>query len=454
MSKRKIPSKIKHSVRFVTLDSLLKVKKGGAYSNLLVAQAIERNQLNPQDAKLYTEMLYGTIARRMLLDYQLAPFIQKAKKVDDWVLALLEMSLYQLNYLDKVPSHAIFNEAVEIAKAKGNPGIAKFVNGVLRNIQRQGVPTVEQIQDPMERLSVKISMPKWLVEKLVAQIGIEETEKLGLSLFEPSHVSARVNPALISRTEAIKQLATEGIEARESTVAPDGIVAQKGFLAGSTLFKQGALTIQDESSMLVARALEVQGNSQVLDACAAPGGKTTHIASFLDQAAGGKVTALDIHDHKIKLIQENAARLHVDKVVQAVKMDAKTIHEHFKPNSFDRILVDAPCSGLGLMRRKPDIKYQKTAEDFKQLPKIQLQILKSAASVLKSNGRLVYSTCTIAPEENQGVVMQFLQENPDFSLVAPEIFAHLPQSVHNQMLTIYPHQYQTDGFFIAVLEKK
>ncbi|CAI3285888.1 16S rRNA (cytosine(967)-C(5))-methyltransferase RsmB [Enterococcus cecorum] len=135
-------------------------------------------------------------------------------------------------------------------------------------------------------------------------------------------------------------------------------------------------------------------------------------------------------------------------------MDAKTIHEHFKPNSFDRILVDAPCSGLGLMRRKPDIKYQKTVEDFKQLPKIQLQILKSAASVLKSNGRLVYSTCTIAPEENQGVVMQFLQENPDFSLVAPEIFAHLPQSVHNQMLTIYPYQYQTDGFFIAVLEKK
>ena len=433
MSKRKIPSKIKHSVRFVTLDSLLKVKKGGAYSNLLVAQAIERNQLNPQDAKLYTEMLYGTIARRMLLDYQLAPFIQKAKKVDDWVLALLEMSLYQLNYLDKVPSHAIFNEAVEIAKAKGNPGIAKFVNGVLRNIQRQGVPTVEQIQDPMERLSVKISMPKWLVEKLVAQIGIDETEKLGLSLFEPSHVSARVNSALISRTQAIEQLATEGIEARESTVAPDGIVAQKGFLAGSTLFKQGAMTIQDESSMLVARALEVQGNSQVLDACAAPGGKTTHIASFLDQAAGGKVTALDIHDHKIKLIQENAARLHVDEVVHAVKMDAKTI---------------------GLMRRKPDIKYQKTVEDFKQLPKIQLQILKSAASVLKSNGRLVYSTCTIAPEENQGVVMQFLQENPDFSLVAPEIFAHLPQSVHNQMLTIYPHQYQTDGFFIAVLEKK
>lgn len=190
------------------------------------------------------------------------------------------MSLYQLNYLDKVPSHAIFNEAVEIAKAKGNPGIAKFVNGVLRNIQRQGVPTVEQIQNPIERLSVKISMPKWLVEKLVAQIGIEETEKLGLSLFEPSHVSARVNPALISRTEAIKQLATEGIEARKSTVAPDGIVAQKGFLAGSTLFKQGDMTIQDESSMLVARALEVQGNSQVLDACAAPGGKTTHIASF------------------------------------------------------------------------------------------------------------------------------------------------------------------------------
>lgn len=452
--KRKVTGPITKTVRFACLKALYRIEKGGSYSNLLVREFIDKGQLSKQDAALFTEIVYGSIARKYLLAFYLQPFTAKAKKIDDWVQLLLEMSVYQLLFLDKVPSHAIFNEAVELAKAFGNPGIAKFVNGVLRNVQRQGVRDLQTIQDPLERLSIANSMPVWLVEKLVAILGIAETQKLGESLFLPSQVSARINRPFISREQALERLAQEGIVAKPSQVAADGIVAEKGFLAGSRLYQEGLLTIQDESSMLVAPLLAPKASDYILDACAAPGGKTTHIASFLDKNQGGQVLALDIHAHKIQLIQQNAQRLGVDTVVQTKQLDARKVKEVFAPETFDRILVDAPCSGLGLMRRKPDIKYQKKPADFKQLPKIQMEILESAASVLKSNGQLVYSTCTIVPEENQNIIKQFLSKHTDFELVPLSVSNYLSQSLDSGMLTIYPHQYHTDGFFISCLRKK
>lgn len=452
--KRKITGPITKTVRFACLKALYRIEKGGSYSNLLVREFIETSQLSKVDAALFTEIVYGSIAYKYLLAYYLEPFTRKAKKIDDWVQLLLEMSVYQLFFLDKVPSHAILNEAVELAKAFGNPGIAKFVNGVLRNVQRQGKRDLNLMKDPIQRLSVEISMPKWLVEKLVSILGIEETRKLGQSLFLPSHASARVNRKFLSRQEAISRLKQEGIQAKLSQVAEDGIIAEKGFLAGSTLYQEGLLTIQDESSMLVAPILAPKEDDYVLDACAAPGGKTTHIASFLDSTKSGKILALDIHAHKIRLIEQNAKRLGVEKVVITKQLDARKIKETYPAETFDRILVDAPCSGLGLMRRKPDIKYQKKPEDFKQLPKIQLEILESAASVLKSNGRLVYSTCTIVPEENQAIIKQFLSKHPDFELVPIKVADYLAESLEEGMITIYPHQYHTDGFFISCLRKK
>lgn len=402
---------------------------------------------------MLTELVYGTISHQRLLAFYIQPFIMKAKKVDDWVKLLLELSVYQLLYLDKVPSHAVLNEAVEIAKGRGNEGIGRFVNGVLRNIQRQGVPSLETIEDPMERLSREISLPKFLTKKLVNEIGEEETLELGLSLFDPSHVSCRVDTRNITRDAALDILLEEGIEARKSDVSPYGIVADRGYIAGSSLFRYGLLTIQDESSMLVAPALQVEANHQVLDACAAPGGKTTHIATFLDAEEGGKVTSLDIHPHKVSLIEENAKRLHVSDVVEAKELDARAVSETFPENYFDRILVDAPCSGLGLMRRKPDIRYNKQPEDFRKLPVIQLDILESVAPSLKPDGILVYSTCTFAPEENQEVVAEFLNRHPEFSLVEVPVGNVVQSSIKNNMLTIYPHQYMTDGFFISCLRK-
>lgn len=451
--KRKI-GKIQYTVRFVALEALVRIERGGAYSNLLLRELMNQGRLNDKDGRLLTEMVYGTISRQLLLDYYLANFIKNAKKVDPWVRSLLRLSLYQMLYLDKVPNHAILNEAVEIAKAKGNPGIGKFVNGVLRTIQREGVPALDQIKDPLERLATEISMPLWLTERFLAQIGSDKTRELGLSLLVPSHASGRLDLQRITRNEAILQLQEEEIEARESQLSPYGIVADKGFLAGSSLYHDGLLTIQDESSMLVAPALHIAPEHQVLDACAAPGGKTTHIASFLSAEAGGKVTALDIHPHKVKLITENAERLAVSEVVQAEVMDAREVAQHFEEQQFDRILVDAPCSGLGLMRRKPDIKYNKQAADLERLPEIQLAILESAAPTLKNSGIMIYSTCTIMLEENQAVVEAFLADHPEFERIDVSVNADIAANINDQMLTIYPQDFMTDGFFISCLRKK
>lgn len=451
---KKIPKKIKGSPRYLALTTLERVAKEGAYSNLLLNQVMKQASLSAKDGGLYTEIVYGTLSRQRLLAYYLQPFLERAKKLDDWVRQLLMLSVYQLEFLDKIPDHAVLNEAVEIAKAKGNGGIGKFVNGVLRNFLRQGPPSTAAIPDPIERLAIEISLPVWLTTKLIQQIGLDETRKLGQSLVIPSRASARIVTSRITREDAIVQLLSEGIQADLSRVSPDGVVAEKGSFAKSSLFSTGQLTIQDESSMLVAPSMRIEAHMQVLDACAAPGGKTTHIAAFLDATKGGRVTALDIHEHKLKLVEENAARLGVEEVIRTKKLDARETHQVYEKEMFDRVLVDAPCSGLGLMRRKPDIRYHKQPKDFFDLQKIQLEILESVAPVLKPSGLLTYSTCTITLEENQQVIEKFLHKHPEFEIIDVQVPGYIASAVTQKMLVLYPHQFMTDGFFICCLRKK
>lgn len=441
--------------RFQSLLLLERVAKRQAYSNLLLNDAIKKTQMDPKDARLFTEIVYGTISRQLTLDYYLTPFLKNARKLDEWVRLLLELSLYQMLYLDRVPTYGIINDAVEIAKNYGNPGIGKFVNGVLRNVDRQGVPDINDIWDKNERLSIELSLPLWLTEKLIQDHGYDQTRKIGLSLFEKSRVSARVTqPDKHSREELLNQLLNEGIEALPSTISPVGIVAEKGALAKSTVFQNGWLTIQDESSMLVAPTLLIQPSDKVLDACAAPGGKTTHIAQYLDANQGGEVIALDIHQHKLKLIEENAQRLGLTDCVVPTLLDAREVQNQFPDESFDCILVDAPCSGLGLMRRKPDIKYTKKATDFQNLQRIQLEILRSVATKVKIWGIITYSTCTFVPEENEQVIQQFLDEYPNFEVITPAGMDRLSESLIPQGLRLLPSDYGTDGFFISCLKRK
>ena len=264
-------------------------------------------------------------------------------------------------YLDKIPDRAAIFEAVEIAKSRGHKGISGLVNGVLRSIQREGLPSFEEIENPLEKLSIRTSHPLWLVKRWVDQFGFEETTVMCELNLTPPMMTGRVNRTKTNREECLEILRAEGFEVEASTVVPEAILCMKGNLAHSKAFKNGLLTIQDESSMIVALALGVSENNHVLDACAAPGGKSTHIAEKLNGT--GEVISLDLHEHKVKLIRENASRLGLSNI-QTKALDSRNALDFFEKESFDRILLDAPCSGLGVMRRKPDMKYTKKEADL------------------------------------------------------------------------------------------
>ncbi|RFB19110.1 16S rRNA (cytosine(967)-C(5))-methyltransferase RsmB [Bacillus sp. HNG] len=444
----------KTNVRIVALEILLQIEKNQAYSNILLNQMIKKHEVKGKDVGLLTEIVYGTIQRRDTLDFYLAPFLKKNKKLDQWVRILLRLSLYQMVFLDRVPERAIFFEAVEIAKKRGHKGTASLVNGVLRSIQREGLPSLEQLKDEVERLAIETSHPVWLVRRWIEQMGMEETRKMCEVNCTPPEQTARVNQVLTTRDELIQMLKEDGIEAEEGSVSVDAIKAVRGNLAHAKAFKEGYFTIQDESSMLVARALGVEKGDQILDSCAAPGGKTTHIAELLQHT--GKVFSLDLHEHKIKLINEAVNRLGLENV-ETKALDSRKASEIFKAESFDKILVDAPCSGFGVIRRKPDIKYSKSESDNGNLAKIQLAILNEVSTLLKKDGILVYSTCTIEYEENEGVIKAFLEQHEDFML-DDSIENYLPEIVKpyikNGQLQLYPHYFGTDGFYIARLRKQ
>ncbi len=447
-------NKIKSSSRYLAVDILEEIEAKEAYSNLLLRKVIDDSELPKEEVNLLTELVYGVLQRKMTLDYQLEPFIKKQKKLENWVKQLLRVSLYQMNYLDRVPDHAIVNEAAKIARSKGHRGIVGLVNGVLRNIQRKGVRDVTDIKQANQRLSVQYSLPLWLVDEFIADLGLAEAEKLAASLVERPKLSLRVNLKKVTRKDAMQELRDAGYEVEESSITPFGIIVLNGIPADTRLFKEGFLAVQDESSMLVAPSLNVQPNHYVLDACAAPGGKTMHIASnYLEEEQGGKIVALDIHDHKIELIKGNGRRQGVEKLLEAKQLDARKVVSEYGKEVFDRVLVDAPCSGLGLMRRRPEIRYTKTKKDIQSLQKLQLEILTAASEALKSGGELVYSTCTITKAENQEVVDRFLKENPEFTQEPIHFNENDIPADEAGSITIYPHQYDTDGFFIARLLK-
>jgi len=447
-----LAKKIK-TARGLAVETLEKVEKNNSYSNLALNQTIKNSELNQSDINILTELIYGVLQRKSALDYQLKGFIKNPKKIDNWVKQLLRISLYQMEYLDRIPDYAVINEAVDYAKARGHKGISGFVNGVLRNITRSELASFEDIEPLAKRISIEQSLPEWLVVQFIDQYGEAETVDLAKSLNSKAKVSIRVNLSQISREDAKSQLAEEGFVTEESDLSPNGLISQSGLPVKSSLFTEGLITLQDETSMLVAASLQIEGHHKVLDACAAPGGKTTHIADYLDKEQAGQVTALDLHKHKVKLIEENAIRQNVNDKVDAGQMDARDVAEIFGEEIFDRVLVDAPCSGLGLMRRKPEIRYTKTQEDIDSLKKVQLAILDGVSKSVKKNGLLVYSTCTILEKENDEVVYEFLESHPEFRIKEVYTDYKLDKNKNEDFLTILPQYYDSDGFFISCLER-
>lgn len=427
--------------RELALEILEEVFEEGAYSNIALNKALKQSALSSADKSLVTELVYGTVARKITLEWQLAHWVEDRDKLDAWLYILLELSLYQMLYLDKIPQHAVVNEAVEIAKGRKR-GSEKYVNAILRKIERDGAADPTTIKRKNKRYSIQYSLPVWLVKVLIDEYGEERVEAIFASLFERNKASIRVTD--VARKEEIKAV----LGADDSLLAPSALVKKQGHFAGHEFFEKGLITIQDESSQLVAPTLQIEGYEQILDACSAPGGKAVHMASYL---TSGQITALDLYVHKLNLIRQNAERLGLADKITTKKLDATKVFETFGPNAFDKILVDAPCSGIGLIRRKPDIKYNKENADFENLQKIQLDILDSVCQSLRKGGIITYSTCTIVSAENFEVVKKFLERHPNFEQVRLE--HEREDIVKDGCILITPELYGSDGFFISQFRK-
>lgn len=435
-------AKTKGSAREAALEVLVRTEQDRSYSNLLLNQILQQYHLDKQDAGLTTEIVYGTIQRLNTIDYFLNRFVAKGlAKLEPWVRSLLRLSFYQMLYLDRVPDHAIVNEAVNLAKKKGHIGISGMVNGVLRNVIRQK----ETLQIPadlpaVERIALTHSHPQWMVKRWINQIGEARTELLCEANNKPPHVSIRTNTMKLSRNELIIILNEAGVDAAPSELADDGILVKNGGnMALTPWYEAGLFSIQDESSMLVAETLQPKPGEKILDCCAAPGGKTAHIAEKMGNH--GEIWACDIHEHKEKLIRDQATRLGLTSVHTLVS-DARDLPQHWAQESFDRILLDAPCSGLGVIRRKPDMKWNKREQDLNEVCLIQKELLNSIHPLLKVGGILIYSTCTLEYNENEGQVREFLDNHPNFEWDLPK------------PIEIYPYEHLSDGFFIARLRKR
>lgn len=446
----------KYQLRNTIIDLLLRIDENSGYSHLLIDHEMKSRKIDPKDEGLLTEIVYGTIQRKLTLDYYLQSFIKPKQKLEPWVRMLLRMSLYQMVFLDRIPDHAIIHEAVEIAKRRGHKGLASFVNGVLRNVQRNGVPDTASIESDAKRLAIETSHPEWLVDRWIRLYGFEVTRDICTANQTRKPLSVRVQPMRITREDAMRILRDQGFETRPSTFSDQGIIIDQGNILKTTLFADGYVTIQDQSSMLVAEMLQVKSSMDVLDACSAPGGKATHIAEKMQNE--GLVHAYDLHKNKIKLIDKKAAALHLTNI-EAGQADARNLQSIHEKESFDRILIDAPCSGFGVIRGKPDIKYNKQETDIHQLATIQLDILDHVAPLLKKDGLLIYSTCTMDVDENENVVKQFLEKHSDYK-IDEGFFDDLPANIKDSPgltetgIQLFPQTFQTDGFFLTRLIKK
>ena len=409
------------NARELALQTLTDILIDGAYSNHALSEQIEKNELTVQDKNFMTELVYGTLQHEQLLNFYVTPFFNG--KVKAWVRILIQMTLYQMLFLDSVPEHAAISEAVKIAKKRGGQFNGKLVNAILRELTRTPLPSLDTIKDEAERLAVETSHPLWLIKLWSKQFGWEKTIQMARANNERVNVTIRVNGVRGTREELKQKLESEGITCEYGNLSQDALVILKGNVIKTKDFEQGWFYVQDESSMLVARALKPKHHSKVLDTCSAPGGKTTHVAELMRQT--GTVYAHDVYEHKIKLIEDNVKRLGLTNVV-ATLQDATTLNERYESDSFDAVLVDAPCSGLGILRRHPEVKITKQPSDLDEIMMIQKKILNTVAPLVKVGGTLVYSTCTVNRKENDKMVEQFLAQHPEYEL-DPTLVNRLPE---------------------------
>ena len=421
------------SAREAALLALYDIFFNGTYSNLAVKDTLKKCKgMGKTDKALFTNLVYGVVSRHYTLEYIIKKYSSvKPKKLARYVKLLLELGIYQISFMDRIPESAAVNESVKLAKKYCKKGSERFVNGVLRAYCNDGCK-MEYPEDKTEYLSVKYSFSMEMTKEFLNLFGYEFSENLMESLNEAPPLTLRPNIIKCSVKELAEKLNSMGIVANADE---GGMVCTDGFdVASNELYIKGYFTVQDKSAYNVARILNPSQGETVIDMCAAPGGKTTHIAELMNDC--GQIIAWDIHKHKIDLINNNANRLGL-KSINAQVWDSTQFNPKFA-NTADKVLCDVPCSGWGIIRRKPDIKLSHT--DISEIYDIQYSILKNASEYVKYGGCIVYSTCTVNRCENEEIIKKFLSENKDYDKTYEKTF--------------YPNTDNSDGFFICRLDRK
>ena len=470
--------------REIALKILYKIDNEKAYSNIVLNEMIKQNkkELEDRDVGLISEIVYRTTTWKLTLDEIIKKYSKiKLKKISPWILNILRMGIYQIVFLNKIPKSAAVNESVNLAKRYGHKASSSFVNAILRKVTVKDYEEFFQIKDDIQRISVTNSMPIWIVEELAKELSMEKVEQIAKNSNLRPDLSIRINnlqiadegeiykqkdqkeisgqklKAKISKSDLIRRLEEKNIKVEQGLLKDFLILKNAKNIENMEEFRQGLFTIQDETAGLIPIILNPNKTDVILDACSSPGGKTTYLAEMMENQ--GKIEAWDIHEHRTKLVENTAKRLGITNI--KTKVNDATIYDEKYKEKFDKILLDVPCLGLGVLRRKPDIKWQKSKEDIEEITKTQKQILENCSQYLKNGGELVYSTCSILKQENDNIINEFLNEHKEF--YTEKINIKKNNKIQNKdffekyitndnYLQVYQNN-ETDGFFICKMKK-
>jgi len=444
------------TVRHLAVDILNQVHTSQAFASPLVNDCLDKNSLSgTPDGRLLTHLVYGVLRFQGHLDWILAKLYRgDFEKMDEGIKNVLRVGLYQLKFSDRLPAFAVVNEAVKIAKII-HPEKNALVNAILRNYLRRGqkIPFPSLKNNPAEHIAAFHSHALWLVKKWIKIFGLKETMSLCSANNEIPPLTVRVNTLKISRDEFAQKLTDAGVTSTPTKYSPDGIILtdSAGAIQNTNFFSEGFLRIQDEAAQLISYLISPNSADSILDACAGAGGKATHLAAILKNK--GRIVAVDRNPEKIAELKKDATRLGIN-IIETQTLDLSAGLPDSLKEKFDHVLVDAPCSGLGTLRRNPEIKWRTTEKDLRNFAAAQKVILQNASLAVKKGGRLIYCTCSLLPQENENIIDDFLARNKNFSL------CQTPASINPRLLDsrgfyrTCPHRHNMDGFFGAILKRQ
>ncbi|HLB02899.1 MAG TPA: 16S rRNA (cytosine(967)-C(5))-methyltransferase RsmB [Nitrospiria bacterium] len=441
--------------RKTALEVLIQIERGGHMADPILEKAYGKGGLTVRDRGLVTELVYGVLRHRNQLDWVLGQFCQKpVERLSPTLRNILRVGAYQLLFLNRIPARAVVDEAVGLTQRKGAKGLSGFVNAVLRSLDREKsiISYPDPASDLVQHLSIRYSHPEWMIRRWLKRYGPERTQAICQANNEVPPVTLRTNTLVTTRDELWAELRNREVETEPCTLSPLGLKTRGGAVMETVSYRKGWFYVQDEAAQLVVLALGPRRGEIILDACAAPGGKTTHIAQVM--ANQGRIIALDVKAQRLRLIRQNCERLGVTNV-ECFTGDARDLRK-LTDQQFDRILVDAPCSGLGVLRRNPEGKWYKTEELIPRYARLQSEILEGVSPQLREGGILLYSTCSTEPEENEQVVRGFLKAHPEYHI--QDLRDYLAPSASSMItpegfiFTLFNKE-SMDGFFAARLTK-